>query len=93
MTQLQHPQENSDRQIIARIVGEPATPENLAEIARLSIRYQNFPGAKEIHTLLNKIMEEWGMTPETLFVETRELYSKGKLGRDHLNSEQIQDWS
>jgi len=93
MGELQHPQESSDRQIIAQIIGESPTPVSLAEVARLIIRYQNFPGARDIQQDLEKILQQWDLTTETLFTQTRQLYSDGKLGNERLAIQETQDWS
>ena len=43
----QHPQYNRDRPLLeSLLVGDP-NDINLAELARLKIRYQNFPGARD----------------------------------------------
>ncbi len=93
MEDLQHPQAQTDGKIIAQILGEEATPEHLATIARLIIRYENFPGVREIQQQLQQILQQWGLTKESLFAQTRQLYSEGKLGNERLAPQEIQDWS
>ncbi|TVQ49219.1 MAG: DUF3288 family protein [Gloeocapsa sp. DLM2.Bin57] len=93
MAELQHPQAQKDGEIIAQILDEKATAENLATIARLIIRYENFPGAKEIKQRLNQILQQWGLDQETLFAQTRQFYSEGKLGNERLAPQETQDWS
>jgi hypothetical protein len=93
MAELQHPQAQTDGEIIAQIVGEQPTPDNLATIARLMIRYENFPGARDIQQQLQQILQQWGLSKETLFEQTRQLYSEGKLGNERLAPQEIQDWS
>jgi len=44
----QHPQERLDRPIVDQLLQSEPNDLNLAECARLRIRYQNFPGAREI---------------------------------------------
>lgn len=91
--ELQHPQAHLDGEIISQILGEEATPENLATVARLIIRYENFPGAREIKQSLNQILEQWGLDQESLFATTRQLYAEGKLGNERLATQEVQDWS
>lgn len=93
MKEPQHPQEKSDRQILTKILQEEATSENLTEVARLLIRYQNFPGARGVHQDLQTILQTWGLTQETLYAKTRQIYASGKLGHQKLNLDEIQDWS
>lgn len=93
MPDQQHPQAKSDHQIIAQILQAEATPDNQAEVARLLIRYQDFPGAREIQKDLAKILEQWGLTKEILFAQTRKLYLEGKIGFRNLAVEETQDWS
>lgn len=93
MKDQQHPQEYGDRQIIDNIIDAEPTPENLTEIARLLIRYQNFPGARSIQTDIETIMTRWGLNRETLYEKTRQIYASGKLGHQKLGIAEIQDWS
>lgn len=93
MTDQQHPQENSDRQIIAQILEQEVTPDNLAEVGRFLIRYQNFPGARRIQADLAKILEQWGLTREELFAQTRKFYSEKKIGYQKISADETQDWS
>jgi hypothetical protein len=93
MKEQQHPQENSDRQIVKRIAQQEATDDNLVEIARLSIRYHNFPGAREIQADIVKILEKWHLTQEKLYEKTRQIYANAKIGKNLLQTEEQQDWS
>ncbi|ELR96769.1 DUF3288 family protein [Gloeocapsa sp. PCC 73106] len=93
MTEQQHPQEYSDRQILTQILQQEATPDNLADVARFLIRYHNFPGARGIQADLAQILQQWGLDQETLFAKTRKLYSDKKISYQKLSPEQTQDWS
>jgi hypothetical protein len=93
MSEQQHPQEQSDRQILEQITEGIPTPENLAEVARLLIRYQNFPGAQGVQEKLATIMQQWDLNKEALFAQTRKLYSDGQLGNQRLRGDETQDWS
>jgi hypothetical protein len=90
----QHPQEKSDRQTVNRLMTEEATDENLADLARLRIRYRNFPGARDIQKDLNLTLRRWELTEEELFEKTRQIYQKGQIYRRFRgNLEDDQDWS
>lgn len=88
-----HPLENRDRPTINRLLTGDPTPENLAELARLRIRYLPFPGARQIQTDLNAVMQKWQLTEEQLLAKTREIHANGQAYlhlRKNVNSE---DWS
>ena len=57
----QHPLWKTDRAIVSTLgQGEP-TDYKLVELARLKIRYQGFPGARDIQHDLAQIQERWGL--------------------------------
>ncbi len=89
-SQQQHPQYKSDREIVNDLLTKTDTAYSLAELARLKIRYQGFPGAIDIQEDLEKVMQNWGLTLEKLFEKTREIHSKGQAYKGK-NSVQ-EDW-
>jgi hypothetical protein len=88
----QHPQEKTDREIINRLLKEKESDLTLCELARLRIRYHNFPGAREIQRDLDLLLTQWQLSEEELFETTRQIHAKGKVYRRQANDEQ-QDWS
>lgn len=54
----QHPQWESDRQVTNALLSAEPTDYNLAELARLRIRYRGFPGARDIQADLEKILAQ-----------------------------------
>lgn len=88
----QHPLWQSDRTIIDSLLAGEATDYNLAELARLRIRYRGFPGARDIQADLSKVMQKWGFTEAALFEKTRQIHansfykSRGSKGED-------EDWN
>jgi Protein of unknown function (DUF3288) len=87
----QHPQWESDRQAVnALLTGEP-NEYNLAELARLRIRYRGFPGARDIQTDLEKILKQWQMTEEALFAQTRQIHQVAQVYRGR--GSRREDWS
>lgn len=81
----QHPQEREDRSVVNNLLtGEP-TDYNLTELGRLLIRYQNFPGARELQKDLNLVLQRWGLTPEELFKKTISIHSQGLLYKSKAN--------
>lgn len=85
-----HPQHHRDRAVVDNLLKEQPSDLNLVELARLKIRYRGFPGAFDIQTDLDKIMQDWNYTEETLFEKTRKIHAKGKIYRGE-KSEQ-EDW-
>jgi len=87
----EHPQYRSDRAIVNQLLAEEATDYNLVELARLIIRYQGFPGARDIQRDLDKALKHYGLTEEELYEKTRALHAQGglyqNLGRNR------EDWS
>jgi hypothetical protein len=88
----QHPQEKNDREIINRLLGDKPTDFSLCELARLRIRYQNFPGAREIQKNLDLLLNQWQLSEAELFSQTRQIHAKGKVYQRQ-GSEEQQDWS
>ena len=87
----QHPLWNSDRQIVNTLLEGQPTDYNLAELARLCIRYQGFPGARDIQADLLKVLNQWGLTEEALFVKTRQIHQAAQVYRGR--GSQREDWS
>ncbi|WP_088892586.1 DUF3288 family protein [Leptolyngbya ohadii] len=87
----QHPLWSTDRAIVNSLLqGEP-TDFNLAELARLRIRYNGFPGARDIQKDLDRALEQWGMAEEELFSRTREIHKAAQVYRGR--GSQREDWS
>ncbi len=89
-----HPLAHLDREIIKKAFVEGKTDYNLAEVARLIIRYKNFPGAKDIQHDLGSILQQWEITEEQLYIETRRLHqTKGIYGHKKKATDNLEDWS
>ncbi|GAB4377196.1 MAG: DUF3288 family protein [Elainellaceae cyanobacterium] len=87
----QHPLYMSDRQIANALLEAEPTDYNLAELARLRIRYQGFPGARDIQADLDNVLQQWQLTEETLFAKTRQLHQTTQIYRG--KTSQREDWS
>lgn len=85
----QHPQAGRDRAIVNSLLRDTPSEYNLAELARLRIRYHGFPGARDIQRDLDKILQGWGLTEEELFERTREIHARGRVYRTRTDQE---DW-
>jgi hypothetical protein len=88
-----HPQEHRDRLVVAQIRQEGRTDYNLVELARLRIRYRNFPGAIQLQTELDQIMASWELDEENLFALTREIHAQRAIYRRSRDGTEEQDWS
>ncbi|GAB4340073.1 MAG: DUF3288 family protein [Leptolyngbyaceae cyanobacterium] len=87
----QHPQAKTDRQIVDMLLHAESNDYNLAELARLRIRYHGFPGARDIQADLDKVLKQWGLTEAALFEKTREIHAIGKVYKGQ--GSQRDDWS
>ncbi|QSJ16661.1 DUF3288 family protein [Nostoc sp. UHCC 0702] len=75
----QHPLYNRDRPLIDILLSQEITDYHLAELARLRIRYQGFPGARDIQKDLDQALQQWGLTEAELFEKTRQLHDLGGI--------------
>ena len=75
-----HPQYTKDRQIVNELLSQ-SNPSNrdYADLARLTIRYRDFLGARDIQADLIKVLNNWQLDEETLFAKTREIHAIGKV--------------
>ena len=94
MEEQQHPQARTDRSIVDTLLMEDATDRNLAELARLRIRYRGFPGARDIQVDLDKVLEKWQLTEDILFEKTRLIHATGNVySQVRSNKRDEEDWS
>ncbi|MEB3210939.1 MAG: DUF3288 family protein [Leptolyngbyaceae bacterium] len=87
-----HPQYMDDRQVVNSLLAGEPTDYNLAEMARLIMRYQGFPGAYDIQADLAKVMHRWKYTEDTLFEKTREIHQTSEVYRN-VGGRGGEDWS
>ncbi len=88
----QHPLWSSDRQIVNNLLAGEPTDFHLAELGRLKMRYQDFPGARDIQADLAKVLEKWGLTEDSLFAKTREIHAGVPVYQVRGNKKE-EDWS
>lgn len=74
----EHPLWKSDREIVDGLLTGEATDWNLAELARLRIRYNGFPGARDIKADLDKVLKQWNLSEEALFEKTRQIHAESQ---------------
>jgi hypothetical protein len=71
----QHPLYNRDYPLVNSLLTQYPNNSNLAELARLRIRYKGFPGARDIQQNLDKVLQQWGLTEEELYEKTRQIHN------------------
>lgn len=87
----QHPQWAGDRRIVDALLAGTATDFNLAELARLRIRYNGFPGAHDIQQDLDTVLRQWELTEDQLFEKTRALHQNQQIYQT--KDSRQEDWS
>ncbi|MGB3495095.1 MAG: DUF3288 family protein [Elainellaceae cyanobacterium] len=88
----QHPQYSTDKQVAMNLLAGEPTDYNVAELARLKMRYQDFPGAYDIQADLDKALKRWSLTEETLYEKTREIHHTVDVYRN-VSGRGGEDWS
>ncbi|MGK7923916.1 MAG: DUF3288 family protein [Spirulina sp.] len=91
-SEQRHPREKVDMLAIEKIK-QGRSEYNIVELARLRIRYHNFPGARQVQGELDRILQDWGLTEDELFTLSREIHAKGSIYRRTRDGEEQQDWS
>lgn len=86
-----HPQEHLDRQIVQQILNGDPTDYNLAELARLRIRYQGFPGARTLQADLEIALNRWQLSESELFAKTRQIHQQQQVYKGR--GSKRDDWS
>ena len=88
-----HPQDRKDRITVDHLLkAQLPGDRELVELARLIIRYRNFPGARDIQQDLQTALNTWGLTEEELYTKTRAIHATGTVYRRTATGEQ-QDWT
>ena len=88
-----HPLAHIDRAIIKEVFVEGKTDYNVVEVARLKIRYQDFPGARDIQHDIDSILEQWEMSEDDLYNESRQIHQTQNIYRKKKGSDEQEDWS
>ena len=73
-----HPLYSIDRENLDRLFAiDTPTSNNFVELARLIIRYQDFRGAKDLNSDMEKLLKTWNINRDKLEEITRKIWSKG----------------
>ena len=89
-----HPQNKKDRLTVDNLLQTKSNPSDreLVELARLTIRYRDFPGARDIQQDLKTLLNTWQLSEEELYAKTRAIHAQGTVYRRTATGEQ-QDWT
>ncbi len=89
-----HPQSKHDRATVNDLLQVQFNPSqlDLVELARLIIRYRDFPGARDIQRDLQVVLDNWQLTEAELYAQTRAIHATGMVYRRTATGEQ-QDWT
>ncbi|MEM1238830.1 MAG: DUF3288 family protein [Cyanobacteria bacterium P01_H01_bin.26] len=89
--ELTHPQYKKDRDVVSGLLNGEATDFNLIELARLRIRYDGFPGARDIRKDLDQTLTNWSITEDELMEKTRRIHQTEMLYKAQRTKKE--DWS
>ena len=73
-----HPLHDGDRdRVDALLACEEPGDAQLVDAARLLMRYQGFPGARDLQDDLAKVLRLWGLDRDALHARTRAIWASG----------------
>ena len=73
-----HPLEAIDRDHIDRLLSrETPSDGDLADLARLLIRYDGFPGAESLQQDMERLLTLWNINREQLNAQVRQIWASG----------------
>ena len=85
-----HPLYSTDRENLDLLFGVDApTSNNFVELARLIIRYQDFQGAEDLKSDMEKLLKKWGINRDKLEVMTRKIWSDGFRPSSHSSPDNV----
>ena len=85
-----HPLYSTDRENLDRLSGiDSPTPNNYVELARLIIRYQDFTGAEDLNSDMDKLLKKWSINRDELEKITRKIWSNGFRPETHSSPDNV----
>ena len=73
-----HPLYSTDRANLDRLIGlDSPSSIDFVELARLIIRYQDFKGAEDLNSDMEKLLKKWNLNRGTLEEMTRKIWTDG----------------
>ena len=85
-----HPLYSKDRENLDRLIGTD-TPASVdfVELARLLIRYQDFKGAEDLNSDMEKLLKKWRINKKKLEEITRKIWSEGFRPTSHSSPDNV----
>ncbi len=85
-----HPLYSTDRENLDRLcaIDSPSSIE-FVELARLFIRYQDFKGAEDLNSDMEKLLKKWSIDREALDEITRKIWLEGFRPSSSSSSENV----
>ena len=85
-----HPLYSTDREKLDNLCAiDTPTSKDFVELARLIIRYQDFRGAKDLNSDMEKILKKWSINRDQLEQITRKIWSEGYRPDSHSSPENV----
>ena len=85
-----HPLYSTDRENLDRLISIDAPASiDFVELARLLIRYQDFEGAEDLNSDMEKLLKKWSINRDKLEEITRKLWSEGFRPASHSSSDNV----
>ena len=85
-----HPLYSTDRENLDRLSTiESPTSNNFVELARLLIRYQDFQGAEDLNSDMEKLLKKWRINRDKLEEITRNIWAEGFRPTSHSSPENV----
>ena len=85
-----HPLYLTDRENLDRlsVIDSPISA-NYVELARLIIRYQDFKGAEDLNSDMDKLLKKWSLNRDELEALTRKIWSEGFRPTSHSTADNV----
>ena len=85
-----HPLYSTDRENLDRLRSvDLPTSNHFVELARLIIRYQDFQGADDLNSDMEKLLKKWGINRVELEAITRKIWSEGFRPSSHSTTDNV----
>tara|TARA_Y100001968_G_scaffold21673_1_gene17118 strand:- start:2095 stop:2406 length:312 start_codon:yes stop_codon:yes gene_type:complete len=85
-----HPLYSIDRENLDRLFAvDVPSSNNFVELARLIIRYQDFRGAEDLNSDMDKLLKKWSIDRKQLEEITRKLWSEGFRPKSHSSPDNV----
>tara|TARA_Y100001968_G_scaffold60673_1_gene51503 strand:- start:353 stop:664 length:312 start_codon:yes stop_codon:yes gene_type:complete len=85
-----HPLYTTDRENLDRLSSiDSPTSFDFVELARLFIRYQDFHGAEDLNSDMEKLLKKWSINREKLEQITRKIWTEGFRPSNSTSSDNV----